>query len=159
MRRPVVAALAIFAVAAFWLLNPLPHHGLESHPHPAQTYAEALRLVAAIGADDSPAIASECRTQLLTHGDRTRRVIVLLHGLTNCPAQWDSLGRMLFERGANVFIPRLPRHGFAERMTDELARLEARELCGFTDRVLDAAHGLGDSVTVAGLSVGGTLTA
>jgi carboxylesterase len=44
-------------------------------------------------------------------------------------------------------------------MTDELARLGSRELREFTDRVLDAAAGLGDSVTVAGLSLGGTMAA
>ena len=84
-------------------------------------------------------------------------MIVLLHGLTNCPAQFDSLGRISFARGANVFIPRLPRHGFADHMTDELAHADAGELRRFTDRVLDAARGLGDSVTVVGLSVGGTM--
>jgi carboxylesterase len=66
---------------------------------------------------------------------------------------------MAYERGANVLVPRLPHHGFADRMTDELARVDADELCAFTDRVLDAAHGLGDSVTVAGLSIGGVMTA
>ncbi len=93
----------------------------------------------------------------MTHGARTNRVIVMFHGLTNCPAQFDSLGRMSFARGANVLIPRLPRHGFADRMTTELAQINARELCAFTDRVLDAACGLGDSVTVVGLSIGGVL--
>jgi carboxylesterase len=106
---------------------------------------------------DGTAVASECGTELLTHGGRTRRVIVMLHGLTNCPAQFDSLGRLSFARGANVLIPRLPRHGYANRMTTELARLNAHELCAFTDRVIDAARGLGDSVTVVGLSIGGVM--
>ena len=67
--------------------------------------------------------------------------------------------RIAFERGANVFVPRLPRHGMADRMTEELGRSDAHELVAFTDRAIDAAHGLGDSVTVVGLSVGGTLAA
>ena len=159
MRRFLVVALVLITVAAGWLLSPLPRAGLEPRPRPARSYDEALRLVAALGAQDSPAIASECRTRLLTHGARTPRVIVLFHGVTNCPAQFDSLGRLSYERGANVLIPRLPRHGLADHMTDELARLEARELREFTDRVLDAAAGLGDSVTVAGLSLGGTMAA
>jgi alpha-beta hydrolase superfamily lysophospholipase len=44
-------------------------------------------------------------------------------------------------------------------MTTELARTDPRELCAFTDEVLDAAHGLGDTVTVCGLSIGGVLAA
>jgi carboxylesterase len=86
-------------------------------------------------------------------------VIVLLHGLTNCPAQFDSLGRLSFARGANVLIPRLPRHGLADRMTRALAYTDVPELCAFTDRVMDAARGLGDSVTVVGLSTGGVMAA
>jgi carboxylesterase len=83
----------------------------------------------------------------------------MFHGLTNCPAQFDSLARLVYARGANVFVPRLPRHGFADRMTDELAQSDARQWCAFADTVIDAAHGLGDTVTVVGLSVGGTLAA
>lgn len=159
MRGALVAAALLATLAAMWLMSPLPRAGLEPRPQPARSYEEALRLVAAIAAEDSPVISGECRTKLMTHGERTPHVVVLLHGLTNCPAQFDSLGQLSFDSGANVLIPRLPRHGLANRMTDELARLEARELREFTDRVLDAAAGLGDSVTVVGLSVGGTMAA
>ena len=44
-------------------------------------------------------------------------------------------------------------------MTDALAGSDAREWCTFADLAVDAARGLGDSVTVVGLSVGGTLAA
>ena len=118
-----------------------------------------MAVVESLRAADSPAIAPECRTELLTHGARTRHAVVLLHGLTNCPAQFDSLARLAFARGANVLVPRLPHHGLADRMTGELARLEARELVAITDRAIDAAHGLGDTVTVAGLSIGGVMAA
>jgi carboxylesterase len=162
MKRSPVAALAVLALAvlaALALLRPLSARGLRARPHPARSYAEAVRIVDSLRAEDGPAVAAECGTGLLTHGERTSRVVVLLHGLTNCPAQFDSLGRIAYAAGANVLIPRLPRHGMADRMTGELARLGPREMCAFTDRVLDAADGLGDSVTVAGLSIGGVLAA
>jgi carboxylesterase len=95
----------------------------------------------------------------MTHGLRTRRVIVFLHGLTNCPRQFQRLGDLCFARGDNVLIARLPRHGFADRMTPELARLTAAEMATFTDEVVDIGRGLGDSVTVAGLSLGGVMAA
>jgi len=157
MRRSLGAAFVLLILALVWLGRPLPHRGLASDPHPIVTYDQALRLVDSLQAAETPAIARECRTELKTHGGRTAHVVVLFHGLTNCPAQFDSLGRIAFARGANVFIPRLPRHGFADRMSEELAHSDAVELRRFTDRVIDAAQGLGDTVTVAGLSVGGAL--
>lgn len=153
----VVAFLLIIATA--WLLLPFGSEGVDSQPRPATNYEQAISRIDSLRADDLSAIAAECGTQLLTHGRRTTHVIVLLHGLTNCPAQFDSLARLAFANGANVLVPRLPHHGFADRMTDELARVNARELCAFADRVLDAAHGLGDTLTVAGLSIGGVMTA
>jgi alpha-beta hydrolase superfamily lysophospholipase len=159
MLRVTGFTLLFLAIAAVWLVLPLAPAGMRSRPRPARSYGEAVSLVRSLGADDSSGIAPECRTELLTHGARTPHVIVLLHGLTNCPAQFDSLARLAFARGANVLVPRLPHHGFADRMTDELARLQASELRSFTDRVLDAAHGLGDTVTVAGLSIGGVMAA
>ena len=152
--------LAVILIALLlWLARPLSVHGLESRAHPSRDYGEALRMAAALQAQDSPEISTECRTLLLTHGHATARVIVLLHGLTNCPAQFDSIARLSFATGANVFVPRLPHHGLADNMTDALASTRSDELRDFTDRALDAAHGLGDSMTVAGLSVGGTLAA
>src|SRR5262249_14331141 len=153
-----VLGVALLAIV-LWLLIPPSRVGLATDPRPAASYDEALRRVDRLRSDDTPAISSVCGTRLLTHGRRTSRVVVMFHGLTNCPAQFDSLGRIAFRRGANVLIPRLPRHGFADRMTGELALSDARELREFADRVLDAAPGLGDSVTVVGLSVGGTLAA
>jgi len=146
-------------VAAALLMRPRSTPSMATHSHPATDYAEAVRRTDALRSEDGPEVSPVCHTRVWTHGRRTRRVIILLHGLTNCPAQFDSLGRLLFARGANVLIPRLPRHGLADRMTPALAYSHASELYAFTDRVVDAAHGLGDSVTVAGLSVGGVMAA
>ncbi len=159
MKHLVLTFVALLALVTALLVRPLAPRGLGSHAHPAMSYAEAIVLVDSLRAADSPAIASDCRTALLTHGARTPHVVLLLHGLTNCPAQFDSLARLAFANGANVLVPRLPHHGFADHMTDELARVEARELCALTDHALDAAHGLGDTITVAGLSIGGVMAA
>jgi len=159
MKRAIGVVLVLAAVGIALLVRPLPTRELESRPAPTTNYEDALVRLAELQREDDAAIAPDCRTRWMTHGTRTGRIIVLLHGLTNCPAQFDSLGSLLFARGANVLIPRLPRHGFADKMTDDLARIGAAELCAFTDRVLDVANGLGDTVLVAGLSVSGTLAA
>ncbi len=158
-RRIPLLIIGLLFLAAVLLLRPLRPQGLESHPNPARTYDEALARLGVLQAEDGTAVSSECGTTVYTHGARTGRVVVLLHGLTNCPAQFDSLARTLYATGANVIVPRLPHHGLAEHMTTALARSDARELAAFTDRVVDAAQGLGDSVTVGGLSIGGVMAA
>ena len=96
---------------------------------------------------------------LLTHGKKTAKVVVLLHGYTKSPHEFQSLGKMLFDRGYNVLIPRFPHHGLADRLTPEQASLTAEELAAFADEVVDSATGLGDHITVVGLSAGGLTAA
>ena len=61
--------------------------------------------------------------------------------------------------GDNVLIPRLPRHGVADRKVENLSPLKAEELRDCADTGVDIACGLGKKVYVAGLSAGGTLSA
>jgi esterase/lipase len=152
-------AIALLLVAAVLLLRSVGAGRFPSHPAPAADYGEALRRVAAAEARDGADISPECRTRLMTHGVRAARAVVLLHGLTNCPEQFRALGERLYERGANVYIPRLPEHGLADRMTPVHARLDARAMCLTTDQAVDVARGLGDSVVVVGLCIGGTMAA
>src|ERR1051325_7969898 len=89
---------------------------VRSHPNPAATFGDAVtRARRMIAADDS-VVADGGATLLLTHGARTRRAFVLLHGLTDSPRQFASLADSLFAGGANVIVPRLPHH--AERGKD-----------------------------------------
>ena len=155
----LVAVGGVLALAALAALIPIDTSGLESHPHPAQNYADALGRIHALQAGEGADIQPACRTLLLSHGRRTARAVVLLHGLTNCPRQFESLGRLLWAAGDNVLILRLPRHGLADRMTLELSSLTARELAHATDEAVDIGRGLGDRVTVSGLSVGGVAAA
>jgi carboxylesterase len=130
-----------------------------SDPDPAPNYPDALARLAALQARDGDEVNSVCRTALLTHGYRTERVIVLLHGMTNCPAQYAQLAPLFFARGYNVLVPRMPRHGLVDRDTEELKHLTAQELCAFGEMVVDIAHGLGARITVAGISAGGVVAA
>ena len=152
-------AMALIALGVMAMLGPVHPPSFAAHPHPIHDYDEAMRQLMELGNDDTCAVAPECRTRLLLHGHRTGQVVVLFHGLTNCPAQFDSLGRMLRAGGANVVIPLIPRHGCAWHESAALARITAPELVRFADHVIDAADGLGDSVTVVGLSLGGMLAA
>jgi carboxylesterase len=90
---------------------------------------------------------------------RTERAVVFFHGFTNCPEQFRELGHIFYGLGYNVLIPRLPRHGMADRKVENLSPLKAEELRDCADITVDIACGLGQKVYVAGLSAGGTLAA
>jgi len=132
---------------------------VRSHPKPVRDYADAIaRAKRQIAADDSVA-APGGSTILLAHGGRTPRVVVLLHGFTDSPRQFAALADSLYAQGDNVLVPRLPHHAERGKDASELARLTAAELCRTGDAAVDIASGLGDSVIVVGLSVGGTVAA
>ena len=138
---------------------PLRAGDLDSHPFPAGGYSAALLRVERQQAADDHIAAPGGRTRLLTHGHRTARVDVLLHGFTDSPNQFATLADSLFVSGDNVYVPRLPHH--AERSGDAraLAGLKAVELRRTADSATDVATALGDTVIVIGLSVGGTMAA
>jgi len=130
---------------------------LDSQPRPIADYAEAIARIAQLQARDDETINPLCRTLLHTHGEKVERALVFLHGFTNCPQQFHILAQNFFEQGCNVLVPRLPYHGLRNRLSDDIARLSAAELARFTDEAIDLAHGLGDQVSVLGLSLGGNL--
>ena len=123
----------------------------------AVSYAEAIEIAESLTALDGPNVNPVCRTRLYTHGHRTKRSLVLLHGFTNCPAQFDQLGKEFFERGWNVLIPRYPRHGYSDRMNTAIAELRSEHLIALANRAALSGSGLGEKLTVAGLSLGAIL--
>jgi pimeloyl-ACP methyl ester carboxylesterase len=121
-------------------------------------YSEGVRIAGTVQDLDGPNVNPVCHTRLYTHGKRVERSLVLLHGFTNCPQQFDALGRQFHERGWNVLIPRYPRHGYTDRMNTSIAELRADHLVAVANRAAEAGAGLGERLTVAGLSLGGILT-
>jgi pimeloyl-ACP methyl ester carboxylesterase len=122
------------------------------------THSEAVARVRVIQAAEQ-GLNPVCGYGLLDHGSAAERAIVLIHGFTSCPKMYEQLGAQLFATGANVLIPRLPLHGLADRMTDELRHLSAAEVAATVSEALEIAAGLGEKATVAGLSLGGILAA
>jgi carboxylesterase len=110
-------------------------------------------------ADNQDLTRDVCITKLYDHGKETDHVIILIHGFTNCPEQFNELGKQHYDAGNNVFIPRMPYHGLSDRLTDALVNLTAENLAAFGDQIIDIAHGLGKKITVMGISGSGTLVA
>jgi carboxylesterase len=128
-----------------------------SQPHPAANYAEAVQRVEtkiATEVDFNPAN----HTFLLTHGAKTDKSIAFVHGYVSGPAPFKEIAAQFFDRGYNVLAMTLPYHGLADRMNTEHEKLRAEDLVRYADSVVDIARGLGDRVTMAGISLGGLIT-
>ena len=124
----------------------------------SMSYAAAMEQLEAIAnAESDPTINPICRGFAHTHGQRTARCIVLLHGYTNCPQQFRRFAAQLHQLGHNVYVPRIPRHGLADRMTDALSYLNRSELLNALDQTITLATGLGERVDLLGLSTGANL--
>ncbi|MEO9097956.1 MAG: hypothetical protein ABI346_07225 [Candidatus Baltobacteraceae bacterium] len=123
------------------------------------TFAAALRAHQRLTSVEDARIGPRGRSLLLTHGERTERAYVLLHGLTSSPAQFLVLAHRLHAAGANVAVPRLPRHGERNRLATGIGGLSVSELKAFAVEGARLAVGLSGATTVAGFSAGGLLAA
>lgn len=127
------------------------------------TYEQAVAAAATLqnndGNSESAALDPRCETAVLDRGERTERAALLLHGYTNCPAQFRRLAQAYYGAGYNVVSLRLPAHGHADRLTKAMTDLTPADLADTTDAAMDITAGLGEQVTVVGLSAGGTLAA
>ncbi len=126
---------------------------------PDSAYAASVVAIARRQAVDDSVAAPGARSILLTSGAPAPRVVVLLHGLTDSPRQFETFAYDLYADGNNVYVPRLPQHGLRGGSVRDLSRLTAAQLIGVADSVVDEARGLGDSVVVVGLSMGATIGA
>ena len=124
----------------------------------SDTYEGGMQIANELKALDGPEVNPKCQTRVYIHGRRTEQALLLLHGFTNCPQQFDALGRQFHEMGWNVLIPRYPRHGYSDRLNTSISELRTDHLTTLATRAAEAAAGLGERLTVAGLSLGGILT-
>jgi carboxylesterase len=154
--RLATPAFVGVAVAAVFLW-PLRSDDLRTAIPRSLDYAAAVDEARRVTEADrgNAAVLPECRSQLFSHGTRTAKAVLLLHGYTDCPRQMSGLARRFFERGYNVYVPRSPRHGETDPGAHQ--RNEAGELVAYASAGLDVAAGLGTEVGVAGHSGGGVL--
>src|SRR5262245_9696020 len=133
-----ILGLALLGLLSWMALRPIVMSELESRSNPVAGYEAAVARIRAMQeADNQDFTRDVCITKLYDHGKQTEHVVVLLHGFTNCPEQFNELGKQYFEAGHNVFIPRVPYHGLSDRLTDALVDLTAENLAAFGDEILD----------------------
>jgi len=143
--------------SAFLWLSPIKIDSLVSHPRPSKNFKESLERIDALRREDPKELDPDGRSIVMHHGQKVQRAIVFFHGFTNSPRQFKTLGEKFYELGYNVFIPRVPYHGLQESAASDLKKLTAEDLVLISDEAVDIALGLGEQVTVAGLSMGGVM--
>jgi len=153
----LTTAIATSLIVGCGIVRPEPEIMQAGAPAGALEYDAAASRVAARQAAESSVVVRGLGSILMTHGRRTPRVYVLLHGFTDVPTQFQVVGQHLFDSGDNVYIPRLPHHGERVGPVRALGRVRALELAAFGDSSIEIARGLGDSVIVVGLSAGGAI--
>lgn len=121
-------------------------------------YAAAMERINGVLRRDEVRAEERCRSIFLTHGSRAPRATLFLHGMTASPRQFNSLAAYAHVLGDNVFVPRMPKHGYPDRLTGALGELRASDLLETAEQSLEIARGLGERVRVVGFSLGGLLT-
>jgi pimeloyl-ACP methyl ester carboxylesterase len=119
--------------------------------------AKARALLDAIAAQEQADPEIIHRSRWWLHEVPVPTAVVLLHGLTNSPPQYDRLAPELHARGHAVIVPRMPYHGYADRMTDAIAKLRAGDLEAAALQAVVVAALCGERVVVAGISTGAVL--
>lgn len=158
----LIAAIASFAELVTGSIVRLSSTKLEAPvDDPAADYEKATARFAEVQALEKKIAAFNpvCYSKLLTHGRKMPRAIILMHGMTNCPEQYVQLAPLFFERGYNVLVPLMPCNGLADPDTQALKDITAEQLIDCCNTAVDIGRGLGDHLTFAGLSVGGTMAA
>ena len=131
---------------------------LGSRTKPATSYETAMLLAQELQRADSMA-TPDGKSVVMVHGHRTPRAIVFFHGLTNSPRQYRGLADSVFQAGDNVVVPRLPWHGLKGGTAANLGKMTADALRDVADASVNIASGLGDTVIVVGVSLGGNVAA
>ena len=128
-------------------------------PEAPASYDAAVRAIRGLIARDAAdaAILPAALPRLYLHDKPVQHAVVLFHGFTNCPQQFDELAHRFHARGCNVYVPRIPHHGLKDRLTRDLANLTVDELADFTTSAFALTRPLGATVSALGLSLGGTM--
>jgi len=107
--------------------------------------------------DTEPGVCEDARSITLVQRSRTDRVAVLFHGFTASPPQLARISEHLFAGGWNVVVPRLPLHGYADRLTKRFGVLDLPMLTECADTAIAFASTLGSRLLIGGFSLGATL--
>jgi alpha-beta hydrolase superfamily lysophospholipase len=94
-------------------------------------------------------------SQLMSHGHRTQKAILIMHGLFESPFYMQNFAEYFFNHGYNVYSLLLPGHQSKDK--EALSKVKFTEWIAAAEQGLKITQDLGDQVEVLGYSTGGTL--
>lgn len=121
------------------------------------SYDDAIARVNDIIAEENSTndIRPECHSIMKDHGKKTDKAVVLIHGVSGCPAHFAELADKFYDEGYNVFIPRMPKHGLTDN--NRHGEVTLAELASFAEQTTSILSGLGEEAGVAGSSGGSSV--
>lgn len=157
----ILALLIVVAIllVAFLYLKPIEKLNLQNVNNLSFQESKDRFEKFVLARDNDSSINPVCKSKLLEHSQKVEKVIILYHGFTNCPAQFSLLGQQLFEQGYNVYIPRIPLHGLKNLLNEDFANLKSTDLTSSIAESIEIATGLGNKITIFGISGGGVMAA
>ena len=96
--------------------------------------------------------------RILSHGKPMDNIIILTHGLTDCPFYVLAIGKHFYNIGYNVILPLLPAHGL-KAPDDALEDKDLDKKWRTTiDNAVEVAQKIGGRISIGGFSTGGALS-
>ena len=151
----LIASLSLLVAAAFFW--PATFKELQSSNSEKLNYNQSVAAaIRTINGDSSNAdVRPECRSIIKTHGKKTTKAVMMIHGVSACPQQFADLGNTFFNAGYNVYIPRVPSHGLTDNKRHGEITIPA--MAQFMNSSTSIISGLGDETGVVGLSGGANM--
>lgn len=151
-----VIILIVILVAVVIYNLPLRSSQLQSgNPKPMSYDQSITKIAALVKRESEQKVLLNCHSTLLSHGSKTAKTVVMFHGLTACPEQYSGLAKVFYDAGYNVYIPRAPYHGTADK--HDPGNIIAHDLVDYANTSINIATGLGSELGVVGLSGGGLI--
>jgi len=100
-------------------------------------------------------LRNECRSFAKTHDKKTAKAILLIHGISGCTSDMADIANVFYEQGYNVYAPRVPQHGYADKKLH--GQISFSDMVNYMTTSAHQVSGLGEEVGVAGHSGGGNM--
>ena len=151
----VVALVVVFVAWAF--LWPSRSAELQKADIKRRDYDQSVADIQKVidGDTANGEVRPESRPILKTHGKKTARAVMILHGVSGEPSAMAELADWFYQAGYNVYVPRVPYHGLKNNKLH--GQVRAGDLVKFMSDSAGLVSGLGDELGVIGHSGGGTL--
>ncbi len=151
-----VILLLLIVALVIWVLWPVRSSELQKAAMTPYSFDQAIEKVDALrSAEAKDGVKEACLSRIYHHGAPTKRSVAMIHGVSVCPQQFDSLARYFYDRGYNVYVARAPHHGHTDNL--EHSKVTAKELVATANQTVDIAQAIGDDTGLIGLSGGANI--